>query len=375
MKRALASSKMGLSFKRMVLACSFVSGAVVAAACGDSGDTTDGTGASSSSSCKTVKNGEFCAAQVTEEPDCEVGQTHALCGVKLTAPTAELARSTSVKEFSGSGAPKTSCYEPATYPPAPGMSQSVTVEGLVKIFSNGCNSKNVKMTFYKVIRDGSESDGKLGEAIGTPITTDADCTDIGVRSENKQCNEEGRWECRFSYANVPTDVELAVKTENGDGSLDWSPLIQYNVYVPSAQVTAGKFEKDFRAIDAGDYQLIAVTAIGGQIKAGNGAIGGEIHDCDDVRLLNAVADIDKDRVKVAYFTSDEEKPLPKPGATQTEALGLYAILDVPPGQVRVAAAGLVGSDVVSLGEHNVYVYPDTVTSLTFRGMQPYQLPK
>jgi len=55
-------------------------------------------------------------------------------------------------------------------------------------------------------------------------------------------------------------------------------------------------------------------------------------------------------------------------------LGLYSALDVAPGPVTVAATGLVNGQPVSLGQHRVFVYPDAVTSVTFKGLRPYQLP-
>ena len=66
-------------------------------------------------------------------------------------------------------------------------------------------------------------------------------------------------------------------------------------------------------------------------------------------------------------------PLPDLGAKSTSKLGLYAARDVPGGQVNVAAIGLVGGQKVTLGRHTVWVYPDTVSSVTFRGLRPYQV--
>ena len=73
--------------------------------------------------------------------------------------------------------------------------------------------------------------------------------------------------------------------------------------------------------------------------------------------------------------------------TRASATWLADNLDGPPGSelvtaygnelvrgacLAVAAVGLVDGEVVSLGQHRVYVYPDTVTSLTFKGLRPYQ---
>ena len=119
---------------------------------------------------------------------------------------------------------------------------------------------------------------------------------------------------------------------------------------------------------------IAQAAIGQPITTGHGAIAGEVHDCGDVRLTNAVADVDVQKRALTYFTSDEDNPLPDLGAFGTSKLGLYGAIDVVPGPATVAAAGLLNGQLVSLGQHRVYVYPDTVTSLTFRGLRPTQVP-
>ena len=129
-----------------------------------------------------------------------------------------------------------------------------------------------------------------------------------------------------------------------------------------------------RALATDDYGVIAQAAIGRPITPGNGAIAGEVHDCQDFRLTNAIADVDVQKLALTYFSSDEDNPLPDLNALGTSKLGLYAAMDVVPGPATVAAIGLVGGQVVSLGQHKVYVYPDTVTSLTFRGLRPQQVP-
>jgi hypothetical protein len=40
----------------------------------------------------------------------------------------------------------------------------------------------------------------------------------------------------------------------------------------------------------------------------------------------------------------------------------------------IAATGLVGGKVVTLGFFTAQVFPDAVTAVTFRGMRPFQLP-
>ncbi len=349
----------------------------LALACGDSGGDPGGSGAANvggGAVCNLAPaaSQEFCTAGST---DCDLvtSEKNHVCGVPLQAPTVALARATDTDEFSGPGAPQVSCFQPATYPAKPGTPQNVDVTGFARIFSSGCDSGNLKITFHRVVRDGSANDGKLGEAIGTPITTVADCTNMGEETMPDDCTDS-RWECAYTYPAVPTETELAIKTESIDGDDKWAPLIQYNIYIPNAEVMAGAWRHNVRALASPDYSVIPGTAIGKPITPGNGAVAGEVHDCGDVRLLNAVAGIDRPKQALTYFTSDEDKPLPDLGAKATSKLGLYAALDVPQGQVHAAAVGLVDGQVVTLGYHTVWVYPDTVSSVTFRGLRPYQVP-
>lgn len=340
----------------------------LAAGCGDDGSSTSsGAGGEGSGDCTagltTVSNTEYCAA--TAEPvDCNLvsGEyKNQACGVALKQPPGELSRSTDVEEFGGSGAPDVSCYAPAGYPTA-GASESVTLRGFVRIFSNGCESNDVEVEVSTV-----QPDGQLGTVIGS-TTTASSCVEIGDLTDVEDCDQ--RWECPYEIEGVPSETELVVRTSGSR----WQPLVAYNLYITADQIVDGVHEHHPRALATDDYGVIAQAAIGQPITTGHGAIAGEVHDCGDVRLTNAVADVDVQKRALTYFTSDEDNPLPDLGALGTSKLGLYGAIDVVPGPATVAAAGLVNGQLVSLGRHQVWVYPDTVTSLTFRGMRPTQVP-
>ncbi len=354
----------------------FACAGLLAVGCGDSGTSATsngGSGGSGGGDCASTlvpaANSEFCEA-TPGDLDCTLvtgSSKNQVCGVALPDPPADLTRSSAVQEFSGSGPPDVSCFEPANYPAAPGTSEPVTVTGFARIFSSGCNSRDLKITFHRV-----ESDGQLGDAVGESVSTVADCVDIGDPTEVDDCDT--RWECPFSYADVPSETLLAIKTENADGAGIWAPLVQYNIYIPNDEIVDGGWVNDVRALAEDDYTVIPQTAIGSPITAGNGAVAGEVHDCGDVRLIDAVVDIDKQKKLTTYFSSNEDSPVPDTAADGTSPLGLYAALDVEEGPVTVAAGGFINGEFVSLGQHKVWVYPNTVTSLTFKGMRPYQVP-
>jgi hypothetical protein len=354
---------------------SFVALAALAAACGDSGGAGSGGtggGGDCADTLAPAKNSEFCASSPATI-DCTIvnpAAEHQVCGVALVTPPGELARSENVDEYAGSGPPDIGCFVQSSWPEPPGSSEVVTVEGFARIFSNGFNSSKLKITFYTVKRTGGADDGQLGDVVGESVVTADDCTTIGEESE---VDGQARWECSYSYPNVPSETELAIKTENGDTN-KWSTLVQYNIYIPNAEVVGGTWEHDVRALDATDYSAIPQVAIGGPVTPGNGVVAGEVHDCGDVRLQNAVADVDKFKYTLSYYTSNEDSPLPDISAKGTSILGLYSAFDVAEGPVTVAAGGLVGGEFVSLGQHRVWIYPDTVTSVSFKGLRPYQLP-
>jgi len=290
-----------------------------------------------------------------------------VCSVAMIPPTKELARSSTVKEYAGTGDPQLGCYAPSGYPAKPGTSQMVQVSGIAKIFSKGCESKNLKIELFQVKRTGGADDGDLGGLIGAAVTTAASCQ-ADAATPDPECGT--RYECKFVYAGVPTETELVIRT-TGDG---WAPLYDYNIYIPAAEVQNGVWMHDVRALSAGDYNLIPQAAGSGAITAGNGAVAGEVHDCGNVRLQNAVVDINVPKRLLTFFSDDELHPLPVNAARATSTLGLYAAFDIKPGPVTVAAEGLVKGQVMTAGYFRARVFPDAVTAVTFRGLRPFQVP-
>ncbi len=328
-----------------------------------------------------IANADFCAG-IAVTPDCDdlkPGASVDVCGVGVEDPIVndkvlELTRSANVEEFSGSGPVDLSCYDQSGFPAPPSASTPVTLQGVAKIFSHGCESNALQIEVYTVVRDGSADDGMPDTLIGTAVTTGDDCTVDGVPEENEDCTDAKyngqRWECTYSYPDVPSETELLIVTK-GSG---WAPLYEYNVYVPNDEIVDGVYDKDIRALAQDDYTIIPTTSIGKNIEPGNGAIGGEVHDCGDVRLSNAVVATDKPDV-LTYFTNDETTPLPDVNAQATSTLGLYAALDIKPGPIHVVAAGVVDGTLVGAGFFKARIFPDAVTSVTFRGLRPFQLPQ
>ncbi|MCW5790976.1 MAG: hypothetical protein KIT72_11190 [Polyangiaceae bacterium] len=293
-----------------------------------------------------------------------------------------LQRTRDTNDFSDpTGAPPNlSCF---TSPGEVGTSKPVTMEGIVEAFSNGCDLSNVKVEVYTVDTDPSSASYRDKVAlVGSAVFTD----DFdAVPDEDDNCPDDLVQNRSYRYENVPTYTELMVVTSTADASgskPQWKPLYTYNLYIteedPDFNAATNVYTRDQRALADSDFQLIPTVAMGSTISRGNGAIGGEVHDCDNIRLQNAMVDIDVSRSIVAYFNDDELKPLPDTGRTQlgTGRTSIWSALNVPPGLARVAATGLIQEDgatkLVTLGHYDIRIFPDAVTSVTFRGRRPFQ---
>ncbi len=336
-------------------------------------------------------NNAFCSSDTCNPAlDCSKAKQRPVsdCCVLVGSPGAgqqklTLKRTTDTKKYAGSGPPDISCFDPAHYPTKPpaGTPKTVTMQGLVQAFSNGCDMVGVKVEVYTVKRTGDPAtDGDLDKLIGSAVTTDANSAVTLTESTNCGSNNDQRSDRAYSYPNVPMYTELVVKTSDA-GQGQWAPLVTYNVYITDADVQNGVYQHDVDALAADDFQTIPTVAINRPISAGNGAIGGEIHDCGDVRLQNARVDVTAQRTDLVYFNADEDNPLPDSNRREigTGRTALYAALDVKPGFARMAATGLVpdgngGTKLVSLGYYDVRVFPDSVTSVSLQGLRPFQVP-
>jgi hypothetical protein len=340
-------------------------------------------------------NDAFCKASACSAvtPNCATAAQRPVdgCCVNVVAPGRNptqptLVRTTDTNKFSDPlGKPvDLSCFEPAGYPPKPsGTPETVTLQGIVEPFSNGCDIKDVKVEVYRVKRTGdATTDGELGELVGTAIVTgnqaDAELVEV------KKCDGfGGRTVYRYSYPGVPTDTELLVKTSGATASAQWANLYSYNLYIaagdPDYDATAKTYTRTVQALAVEDFNTIPQVAIGRGIDPGRGAIGGEIHDCGNIRVQNAAVDVSVKRESIAYFNDDEDSPLPDISRVgYTGRTALYSALNVPAGPARVSAVGLVAdgsaSKLVTLGYYDVQVFADSVTSVTLRGARPFQTP-
>lgn len=360
---------------------------LIATGCGDD-SSDDGLGDISCDALARPTNDAFCHGSCEITQSCSLARTRPIdaCCVLLKEPSRSvdepfLARTDDTKEYAGDGPPDLSCFEPANYPQG-GESELVTMEGVVKIFSKGCSSDGVTIEVWTVKRTGGDDDGMPDQLVGSPVAT---VEEGEFELEDNDGCPDGRKAYKFTYEGVPTHTEFLVKTFATVEDGGWATFYDYNQYIspddPDFDASTNTYNRNVRAVASDDYQTIPQAAIGKTITKGNGALAGEIHDCGNVRLQNAVVDVTATRNSMVFFTPDEDAPLPDPSRTQigsTGRLGLYAALDVAPGPVRMSAIGLRDNgtpqgELVSLGYFNARVFPDAISSVTLRGLRPFQI--
>ena len=340
---------------------------------------------------------EYCRSAATGVT-CTRTQTNT-CGVCVTLPSHNdaLERTncddTQRREYCRTGtvgAPNLGCYQPGSYPTA-GTPQMVTMWGYVRVFGNGGNSQHIKVSVYRVAADGNPGD-LIGSAVSDIASPGSGMEDVYSPSRDRVLFT--RTTGGYQIANVPTETELLVVTQGDPADAEASGLWSHNIYDYNAVLLNRDVDVDTaptgingthkvrflpRVISNSDWTAIPATStLTSGITHGRGALAGEVHDCDDVRLSNAAVDSSPRRQwdgPVVYFSDNDTNPLPDLSRDETSLLGTYALLDVDPGVVRVAAVGYdTGHRLIHLGSYRARVFADSVTLVTLRGMRPWQAP-
>lgn len=314
-----------------------------------------------------------CTPSATASPKaCLPPRNVSACCTFVRAPSVDLTRGTNLNR--NSSADPTLNLGCLDAPPAQGTPKTVTLKGFVRVFSSGGDSQGVKI---EIFREGA--DGALGALVGAPVTT---TTDNAVQMPKpewlKKCPDEGCSFRAYTYAGVPTETPLIVKTSDSSATGGaWAALYDYNVYFSNGVVAAGdEVAYEPAAVAATDINTVASAAGGLTVKQDKGLLAGEVHDCGDVRLSGATVDTDVPHEgDMFYFGENESDPLPdtRRGAQGTSKLGLFGTLNLPTNTpIRISALGKVGGQTILLGTYTVQTFPGAVTALSFRGRRPWQ---
>ncbi len=217
------------------------------------------------------------------------------------------------------------------------------------------------------------------------------CRDLG--GGQSECSDRLRWEARYAIPDVPTNTQLVIRSTGANGKSDatWATMVAFNLVLSTGDPTCTdaldtycldttsaaqtRYQLNVNALSQSDYVNIPTTSgLAGGISSGLGAIAGEVHDCDNIRVANVQVGVSPEGDRFTYFNGNPIKTLPDSGrvGTGTDRLGLYASLNVKPGPVTVEAAGLLtsGGALTSFGSFTANVYPNTVTVANVNGGRP-----
>jgi hypothetical protein len=356
---------------------------LVAAACssssGSGGGGGGGTGACATP--PTLTDADYCKsctpASSATPAACTAARPVNACCTWVATPTAEIARGLNLHFFSGTDpALNLSCL---TTPVKLDTPKTATVKGWVKLFSSGNDSAGVKVEIFK-----EGANGALGDAVGTPYVTTADDTNdpplMPKPTWLDKCPQPDGCSFRsFTYANVPTETPLIIKTSDAAGGTTWAELYDYDIYFANTQLDANNTVANYyaNAVAATDIRTVA-AAVGINVKPGMGLLAGEVHDCGDVRLSGAQVDSDLAHDgPMFYFSDQESNPLPDQTRNArgqgTSTLGLFGALNMPTGTpIHISAVGKVQGQTTLLGTYTIQTFPNAVTAISLRGRRPWQ---
>lgn len=363
---------------------------LVATACSSTnslpvGDAGTATAATTCDGAPALAKAEFCGSGASKctlsanasPSSCKAPRVIDACCAFVQAPTQELVRGTGLNRNSSNDPTlDLGCLDS---PGELGTPKTVTLHGFLRVFSSGGDSAGVKIEIFE-----EGANGSLGKAVGTPVTT----TQAGPAKTPKpdwlkKCPDDGCTFREFTYAGVPTETPLVIKTSDAGNGEQWADFYDYNIFFANSVVTTGipnvsgeAVEYDPAAVAATDINTVASAAGGFTPRQDRGLIAGEVHDCGDVRVSGATVDTDlAHEGDMFYFGENESDPLPDKsrGALGTSKLGLFGTLNLPTGQpIRISAVGKVNGQTVLLGTHVVQTFPGSVTALSFRGRRPWQ---
>jgi hypothetical protein len=296
------------------------------------------------------------------------------CCAWVQPPSQELSRGTGLQRYSSNDPTlQLGCLDD---PGTVGASKTITLKGYVRLFSSGDDSAGVKIEIFK---EGAQ--GALGALVGAPTETTNDDALSPPKLPKpdwlKKCPEGGCTFRSYTYAGVPTETPLIIKTSDAKGGQTWASLYDYNIFFSNTSVPAENVvEYEPAAVAATDISTVASAAGGFTPLPDKGLLAGEVHDCGDVRVSGATVDTDvKHQSDIFYFGENESDPLPdkQRSSLGTSKLGLWGTLNVATGvPITISAIGKYQGETVLLGTYTVQAFPGAITALSFRGRRPWQ---
>ena len=307
------------------------------------------------SACPGEERGEGPVVLDAGDNSCSLDDPYTLANDPNTAPL-----------LADNSAPRLDCAIDAPVWPE---SIPVAMGGCLDVF--GLGSRITATTLKVAVFDADQNPQTDTPAYGV--------TDVETSSPEAVACPKGAY---YRINNIPTSTPLLVKVYDSDRrpSMVVIDSLQYNVLLDPADITinGGEFV-DFEAnvIYSATYQSLPTLAgrpVDGMQDisdgVGRGVIAGEAHDCDGQVMQNVVLDgpcFDSSSKRVYTVGEDCDQPNPR---QSTGECGTYVYLNVEPGLHRVEGYYLDGSSNQLLGSADIYVFPDTVTIFTPKGLSP-----
>lgn len=182
----------------------------------------------------------------------------------------------------------------------------------------------------------------------------------------------------YEIADVPLGVPLIIRTTAQSNQTRWHDTWVFNVILYEDQVDDdGRVQYDATIVSDGQWLLTPNTVgLSAGVTDGHGVIGGRVRDCrgtdrDSWPISEVTIGLAAPAVKTVFFNNLEDDTVPLIDRESTNILGRFAALDIAPGWNRIAGAGRVGAEVVSVGSVPVYVFPNALTIVSWPGRLPY----
>lgn len=250
------------------------------------------------------------------------------------------------------------------------------------------------------LQQACDSDLALGCVFALTDGCNHSCNDglDGRRDDGKYCRDDGsggscrdclRWETTYSIDNIPTNRAIVIRVigPNGTDNSTWAATIRWNVSLSTvARACTSTIDSDCLDVSNAAKPLyrLDVTALAqadsirlprqagltGGVPNGQGAIYGEVHDCDDIRLANVSVAVSPAAGLISYFAVDPLRLRPDVtrAAIGTDPLGRFSAWGVHSGRAIIDAAGLLaGVSVTSFGRDTVFIYAGTLSIVTVSG--------
>ena len=213
------------------------------------------------------------------------------------------------------------------------------------------------------------------------------CRDNGAGGE---CSDWLRWESRYSVPNIPTNTRLVIRVTGPNNVSDttWATTVSFNIFLSTndractslsdtdcldqSDAAHPKYQLNVSALSSADYVNIpTISGLPGGISSGQGAMAGEVHDCDNVRVGNVEVVTTPPADRFTYFNGNPIMTLPDASRASvgTDRLGLFAALNEKPGPVHVESGGatMAGGALTSFGTFDAFVYANAVTIVDING--------